>query len=467
MLAKGLPKPRPPPIPVNWKRVLEDGPCDCSPRCTALLDHDEFYCTLHSDVERCCHSGFAAALLASIPPAARKSSSKADVTSLATGHASDGLLLNLLGPDLLCMILIAAGPGGSSAAARTCHALRDAALRDDVSRAHLEYLFNMGRFKPQSVVHQLIARQLLTSATCGAPGTQPLAGGWRELARAGLEVCRAWDWQERLLARRRMLDEQFAALQRRDADAARRLSGLQMSDYREAQRDRPPDPDLTTAALLLHAVLGETSAGSESANGGTAPREVEAAAVEWLRREALPSIGQSFGEHAQLHVAPFLDRCFKCGGDAEWPLPRLRAVGQLLPRVCVRRLDDRMRLELRQCVPASGPTPACRVLRVSSAITRWVLHTAHKQDVARARTELAGVMLHVGRGASVDPLQLSLNFASTFGTPECEVTRRRPADDDEGLGESTRRGCEDEAEDSALGERLSLLRVNELTQEQG
>ena len=403
--------------------------------------------------------------LASIPPAARKSSSKADVASLATGHASDGLLLNLLGPDLLCMILIAAGPGGSSAAARTCHALRDAALRDDVSRAHLEYLFNMGRFKPQSVVHQLIARQLLTSATCGAPGTQPLAGGWRELARAGLEVCRAWDWQERLLARRRMLDEQFAALQRRDADAARRLSGLQMSDYREAQRDRPPDPDLTTAALLLHAVLGETSAGSESANGGTAPREVEAAAVEWLRREALPSIGQSFGEHAQLHVAPFLDRCFKCGGDAEWPLPRLRAVGQLLPRVCVRRLDDRMRLELRQCVPASGPTPACRVLRVSSAITRWVLHTAHKQDVARARTELAGVMLR-GRGASVDPLRFPqllrarLAHPGMRGYPPAACRRRR------GARESTRRGCEDEAEFCPWGAAFAAKR-NELTQEQG
>ena len=67
----------------------------------------------------------------------------------------------------------------------------------------------------------------------------------------------------------------------------------------------------------------------------------------------------------------------------------------------------------------------------------------------------------------MDPLQLCINFASTFGTAECEGTRRQPADDDEGLGESTPRGCEDEATDSTLGERLSLLRVNELTQEQG
>ena len=465
MLARGLPKPRPPPIPVAWKRVLEEGPCNCSPRCTALLDHDEFYSTLHRDVERCCHAGFAAALLASIPPATcKRHAPTADVAAcFTTGQASDELLLNLLGADLLCMILIAAGPAGSSAAARTCHALRDAALRDDVARAHLEQLFNMGRFKSQSVVHQLIGKQLLNS---GAPGMQPLAGGWRQLARAGLAVCRAWDWQALLLERRRMLDDQLAALQRRDADASRRLSGLQMSDYREAQRERPPDPDLTTAALLLHAVLGETSGGSGSADEGAAPRDLEAVVVEWLRREALPSIGQSFGERAQLHVAPFLDRCFNCGGDAEWPLARLRAVERLLPRVCVRRLDDRMRSELKQCVPSSGPTVACRVLRVSSAITRWVLHTAHKQDIARARAELAGVMLHVGRGASVDPLQLCLNFVSTFGRPEWEGDS--PANHEE-LGEDhgTRVGELEAVADTALGELLSLLRVNELTREQG
>ena len=102
------------------------------------------------------------------------------------------------------------------------------------------------------------------------------------------------------------------------SEVRRRLSALQLNDYREVQRVRKPPAELITAALLLHTLLegsggdkgngeGAVGEGAVGEGGSQSTEDDGAVAVGWLQH-ALPDLTGTFGEHAQRGVEPFLQR---------------------------------------------------------------------------------------------------------------------------------------------------------------
>ena len=73
---------------------------------------------------------------------------------------------------------------------------------------------------------------------------------------------------------------------------------------------------------------------------------------------------------------------------------RLSAAASLLPRVCLVRLEERLRSLVKASMPktgggGSGPSALCRVLRFASATTHWAVATTHRLVKARRLKHIA------------------------------------------------------------------------------
>ena len=369
-----------------------------------------------------------------------------------------------LGDDILCIIFCRVSPRDTGAAACACRSFAAVASRDDVWRVHVQQLAMLDG--PAASQQQLASQQhgptpfdpsghdayyhwSITRCTMllmlynnhqhaqhqqqmheqnSAVGCAGGVGVWRALYRDVTMVREVVAWDRRLSELHAALTT--TELYSKEADARRRLSKLQLNDYRESQRDRnPPLREFVTAATLARALLHgwrEGDAGdatnTEKSTDTSGSRDVqtqeavsarstqqadsdetqEAVAVAWLR-EALPDLGQRFGEHAQVNVAPFLDRLFTFGSaraatppigwkhaSFETALCRAEAA---LPRVCFHHLEARLRDELKRCVPASGPTDNMRVLRLASAVTYWAVTSVQRLRAEQRLAELAKVQL--------------------------------------------------------------------------
>ena len=139
--------------------------------------------------------------------------------------------VNGLGDDLLVIILRYSGMEGTGAAASACRTLRDIAMSDDIWRTHASRLDIDAACASTSRPCWAMCRDLCSRRRLG----QWLRTVEGHLAQSGAALGKVNE----------LLD-----------DASRRLSRLQLADYREAQRTRNPPDELVFAARLLRALFG-------------------------------------------------------------------------------------------------------------------------------------------------------------------------------------------------------------------
>lgn len=172
-------------------------------------------------------------------------------------------------------------------------------------------------------------------------------------------------------------------------DAARRLSSLQLNDYREAQRVSMPPAELVAASRLLHAILAKPAERitHDQPSGDERKLLCGEVAMHWFRTSIAP-LGARFGEHAQRCVAEFQQQllafdAFECSTE------RFETVERELCRVCLRSIDERIQRSLRskESNSAGGMSDHCRALRVASALTRWVLAVTHRALLTRRQQQ--------------------------------------------------------------------------------
>ena len=278
--------------------------------------------------------------------------------------------------DLVVCILQLAGIAATGAASAASRALRASVLQEELWKTHV-----LNRF-PASEMHAaglpgIVAGQLL-SAGCS----------WQGMCRDLCAIRQVEAWREQVLCIRDQTRASVAAeadtdawcglTQKRLEDAQRRLSGLQLNDFREAQRISPPPAELVTAAALLRLLLE----GAETSH--------DEASMQWFR-EILPCLGAKFGEQAQEHVGVLLKRMLAFDAS-ETPSTRFDAVELALETchtICMKKLDERLRVSMQA---RGGMSDEARALRVASAVTRWVIALVQNVAVTRRLRDCAMVL---------------------------------------------------------------------------
>ena len=406
----------------------------------------------------------AAAPLMASPPAPSRAALLANL-GCAAGDEAPVDWLDLLGDDLVVVILRTGDMASTGAVAACCRGLHEIASRDEVWHTHA---------------------QRLDVDVAGATAARPCAAMCRDLcSRRRLEA-----WLDRVEELSRQAGADTGRVNELLEDASRRLSKLQFEDYREAQRTRNPPSELVLAARLLQALFGDeadewrgatdalaasmapTEIGTPAATDGSSARsssstltavddavdsssdslqtgdggsdsrpssgtsdsratghalaavrqssptgsscdgadEPSRDAVAWLQR-LLPQIGAKRGEHAQLEVAPFLHRFLGYEPDAT-PPANVVAVEAILPECCLRRLDLCIERRVREGYPlhggaGCGPSQSLRAARVASALTRWVVATANLVILRRRERQLTAVAREIFRcRANVPPVRV-------------------------------------------------------------
>ena len=284
-----------------------------------------------------------------------------------------------LGDDLLCLVLRQAGVASTGAAAATCSTLRDVARRDEIWLAHAESL-------------EIDTAEATAQRTCKA------------LCRDLVSRRRLEAWVKLVDARSSDANRALVKISQRFEDAMRRLSKLQMADYRVSARILNPPAELELAARLLRPLFctmdAELSVPSEEA-------------VAWLQN-FVPQIHGLRGEQAQEQVADFLS-CFHQFRPDRLDRERIAAVEEQLGGVCLKRLDETIEKRVREGYEGSGgggsgPSDALRASRVASAIVRWAVSMVQNIITKRRERQLNAVASEILRcRANTPPVRLRLS----------------------------------------------------------
>ena len=287
--------------------------------------------------------------------------------------------LDGLGDDLLCLVLRQAGVASTGAAAATCTTLRNLALRDEIWLAHAESL-------------EIDTAEATAQRTCKA------------LCRDLVSRRRLEAWVKLVDAKSSDANRALVKISQRFEDAMRRLSKLQMADYRVSARILTPPAELELAARLLRPLFctmdAELSVPSEEA-------------VSWLQN-FVPQIHGLRGEQAQEQVADFLS-CFHQFRPDRLDRERIAAVEAQLGGVCLKRLDETIEKRVREGYEGSGgggsgPSDVLRASRVASAIVRWAVSMVQNIITKRRERQLNAVASEILRcRANTPPVRLRLS----------------------------------------------------------
>jgi hypothetical protein len=467
MLGKGLPPPRPPDVEIVLPVAPAHAPCACDPPCAPLSPPlatiwHQLWSAFSERAE-----GFSAKLDAVLKEAGwTPHPSTFGRTMMPSSAPQDGIdRFSTLAPDILNVILRLAGMSATGSVAATCRTLRIMATDQELWRAHVAHFFRessddddsqeptvvslavegrselrrWSRALPEEHVIRLdrfvpIGVRVVCEVTQESAHARlsqqppPPSFDWRRFCCAicRLRVLSEWHW--RLDVLRAAIDSQLEDATSSLDDERRRLSSLQLNDYREAQRIRASPPELAMAAALLRARLSvppsqppsqppaavrEASGGhlidgrgsgddEEGCNGncGLLGSVLDGSALEWLQSspDGLPDLGGKFGENAQARIAPFLERLlsfadFTGAGGAVVP-SQLEAASRLFRYACVRRVDESLHHEVKRSTRTSGgggPSDLCRALRFASAATHWVATSTQTLLLRRQDEQLASV----------------------------------------------------------------------------
>ena len=402
-------------------RVNDSEHCTCRPVCSTLepttSELSRIWQAFFDEMERQGHYRFER-LLSVIPAVETLAVNHASISAARSADpANVGLCVwETLGPDVVTHILSLAGIAATGAAAAVNRALRESTLHDDVLwERHTRTLLAVVRTSTNTrSVWTALALQLPVGP--GKPNC-----GWRALARCVRDGERLEHWSHQVsqikdqtvsaalsvsaestaYVRGARSDEEWALIltHKRLEDARRRLSLLALKDFREAQRVATPPQSLAMATVLLRLLLEGvdevsttySSIESSSRSSSSSTSDLETSSIEWFR-QSMPSLGARFGEQAQEHVGALLSRMLSFE-PADTPTERLDAVEAAFPRVCMARLDQAMRISMQA---KGGITDECRVLRVASAVTRWVVAIVMDVRVRRRMRDCATVLDELG-----------------------------------------------------------------------
>ena len=402
---------------------VNDQHCTCRPVCSTLepttSELSRIWQGFFDEMERQGHFRFERLL--SVIPAVETLAVKHAPSSSSAARTTDPANVGpctweTLGPDVVTHILCLAGIAATGAAVAVNRALRESTLHDDVLwERHTRTLLAAMRTSANTrSVWTALALQLPVG-----PGKPDC--GWRALARHVRDGERLEHWSHQVsqikdqtvstalsvsaestaYVRGARSDEEWALIltRKRLEDARRRLSLLALKDFREAQRVVTPPQSLAMATVLLRLLLegvdevatAYSNIESSSHSSSSSTSDLESSSIEWFR-QSMPSLGARFGEQAQEHVGVLLSRMLSFE-PADTPTERLDAVEAVFPRVCMARLDEAMRISMQA---KGGITDECRVLRVASAVTRWVVAIVMDVRVRRRMRDCATVLDELG-----------------------------------------------------------------------
>ena len=321
-------------------------------------------------------------------------------------EAAAASYMEALDSDLIGMILRFAGVSAVGMAAAVSRSLRTCTMNEELWHGLLRDTVSWLQAIPYDHFDTLFYPSFCAQLVHGEAPER----GWRHLCRMLYDYQQLLEWQAQCDAIEKSCQSmyrypseggrtmQLSALHIPVCAENRRLSKLQLNDYREAQRISPPPAELVTAALLMRTLIGR----SDGSSSGTATEEDQGEeAMEWFRQALQVSLGNKFGEHAQAHVGEFL-KLFYSFDAAALPPACLLSVEAQLRSLCLARLDERLRLTMMR--HSSGLSDECRALRVASAITRWVVAVVKElvvrsrlQDTAMVGQELSGLAHDLAR----------------------------------------------------------------------